>query len=259
MPILADTYYHLYEGGNRLSPPVVLMHGIGGSHLDWPPDIRRLPGYRVYAIDLPGHGKSRKHSYQSVMGYGKSVLDWLDAAGLYHAVFVGHSLGSAIALYLGSSYPERVMGLGISSYEKRAVIPGNILEDVTHPSTFTRGVQSLVEQYFHPDANKNHIKTVMQWLTANRPSVLHGDLLACNTFNPNGELSQIHAPTLIVHGEADRFVPLRRAQHLADIIPNARLAIIPGAGYMVALERPQAFAEQLSRFLATISFHPGKA
>lgn len=259
MPILTETYYHLYEGGNRLSPPVVLIHGIGGSHLDWPPDIRRLPGHRVYALDLPGHGKSRRHSYQSVEGYGRSVLDWLDAAGLYHAVFIGHSLGSAVALYLGSFHPERVAGLGICSCETRTIIPRAILEDVANPSTFARGVQSLVGQYFHPGTHGNHAKMVVQWLTATRPSVLHGDLLACNAFDPNGELAQIHAPTLIVRGEADQFVPLRSAQYLASAIPNAQLAVIPQAGHMVALERPQALAEQLSRFLATIPFHPGQA
>ena len=89
MPILVDFYYHLYDGGDALSPPVVLIHGIGGTHLDWPPALRRLPGYHVYALDLPGHGKSRNHAHQSVQGYAENLLGWLDAVGLYRAVFIG--------------------------------------------------------------------------------------------------------------------------------------------------------------------------
>ena len=39
-------------------PPLLLIHGAGGTHMHWPASLRRLPGWNVYAIDLPGHGKS---------------------------------------------------------------------------------------------------------------------------------------------------------------------------------------------------------
>ena len=59
MPVAADLYYHIYEGSEEgRRPPVVLIHGAGGTHLHWPSEVRRLPGYRVLALDLPGHGKS---------------------------------------------------------------------------------------------------------------------------------------------------------------------------------------------------------
>jgi len=62
MPIASDLYYHVYHEDNIL--PVVLIHGAGGNHLYWPSEIRRLPGFRVFALDLPAHGKSGGRAQQ---------------------------------------------------------------------------------------------------------------------------------------------------------------------------------------------------
>ena len=48
-------------------------HGAGGDHLSWPSQLRRLSGYRVYAPDLPGHGKSQGHGRQGIPTYGEAV------------------------------------------------------------------------------------------------------------------------------------------------------------------------------------------
>ena len=58
MPQNAEIYYRISQEGNAESAPVILIHGAGGTHLHWPPQIRRLSGYRIYALDLPGHGIS---------------------------------------------------------------------------------------------------------------------------------------------------------------------------------------------------------
>jgi pimeloyl-ACP methyl ester carboxylesterase len=96
MPFAADIYYHLYQEGEVEKLPVVLVHGAGGTHLYWPSQIRRMTGFCVYALDLPGHGKSGGSGLQSISGYGRCMIDWLGAIGLEQAVFVGHSMGSAV-------------------------------------------------------------------------------------------------------------------------------------------------------------------
>ena len=66
MPFAAGIHFFFQEGGDVFSPPVTLIHGAGGNHLYWPPEVRRLAGYgravtyhyRIFALDLPGHGKS---------------------------------------------------------------------------------------------------------------------------------------------------------------------------------------------------------
>jgi len=55
MPEAADLFF-FFHAGDEARPSLVLLHGAGGTHLYWPPEIRRLPGYPVYALDLPGAG-----------------------------------------------------------------------------------------------------------------------------------------------------------------------------------------------------------
>src|SRR5512135_2219935 len=99
MPTADELYYHIYEGGiEGEKSPVILIHGAGGTHLYWPSEMRRLPRYRVYALDLPGHGKSGGRGQQSIPAYAQAVLAWLEQIGIHRAVFVGHSMGAAIAL-----------------------------------------------------------------------------------------------------------------------------------------------------------------
>lgn len=110
MPVAPEMYYFAYDGGGGDRPPVVLIHGAGGTHLHWPSEVRRLPGYRTFAIDLPGHGKSGSCGMQSVASYSRALLDWVKAADMYRPVFVGHSLGSAIVQQLALFFPGQVLG-----------------------------------------------------------------------------------------------------------------------------------------------------
>jgi pimeloyl-ACP methyl ester carboxylesterase len=87
-----------------------------------------------------------------------------------------------------------------------------------------------------------------------RPSVLHGDFLACDGFDVSDRLSQVSCPTLVLCGEEDKMVPLRSSQFLADHIPGARLEIVPGAGHMVIQEKPQAVASALLGFLGQLNY-----
>ena len=82
-----------------------------------------------------------------------------------------------------------------------------------------------------------------------RPSVLHGDFQACDAFDVNERLSEIHLPTVIVCGAQDEMTPMRFSQHLVDNIADAHLEIIPEAGHMVMLEKPQDVAGVLAAFL----------
>jgi pimeloyl-ACP methyl ester carboxylesterase len=90
-----------------------------------------------------------------------------------------------------------------------------------------------------------------------RPSVMYGDLLACNEFDVRERLGEIHQPALLVCGADDVLTPLRYAQFLAGAMPNARLEVVTGAGHMVMLEKPQPVADALLRFLPDVPYRPG--
>jgi pimeloyl-ACP methyl ester carboxylesterase len=259
MPLASGLYYHLSQDGVVETPPVVLLHGVGGMHLFWPPQIRRLPGYRVFALDLPGHGKSNHGGgLQTVEAYTEQIVVWMETVNLHRAVFVGHSLGGAIALNLSKQYPERVLGLGLFSSGVRLNIPQDILADASSAATFYKSVESLVSWSFGSSASAQLADfTASRWREV-RPSVLYGDLIACEPFDCNEQLAEIRLPTLVLCGEEDRIAPLRYAQLAAHIIPGAVLQVIPHAGHMVMLEQPDLVAKSLAAFLEEIPYHAGE-
>ncbi len=92
-------------------PVTVFIHGAGGTHLDWPAELRRLPEANAIVIDLPGHGRSGGAGRSSVSAYAADVMSLLDALKIPRAILGGHSMGGAICLTAALSYPERVQGL----------------------------------------------------------------------------------------------------------------------------------------------------
>ncbi len=257
MPTAADIYYYQSKLGGSDRLPVVLIHGAGGTHLNWPPEIRRLPNLRVYSVDLPGHGKSDQRGLQSIHDYTNSILAWLEAVGLHRAVFIGHSMGGAIALSLARYHPERVLGLGLVATGARLRVNPLLLEYATNNQTFPTAITMLTAAAFGPDADPRLVELAGKRFSEIRPSVLHGDLIACNSFDLTESLGAIRTPTLVIGGENDNLIPLRYVQFLSDHIPEAKLKIVSGAGHMVMLEQPQAVAEILTQFFSSIPFQPG--
>lgn len=255
MPIAAEIYYHVFEGADAgEKPPVVTIHGAGGTHLDWPPEIRRLPGFRVYALDLPGHGKSGGRGQQSISSYTQSILDWLDAANLHRAIMIGHSMGSAIALSLALDHPEHILGLGLVGAATHLQVPLDILESAGHPTTYFNAVQLMVSRAFSPSAPPELTELAGQRMAETRPSVFYGDLLASEAFDVSERAAEIQQPTLIIVGEDDIITPLRQAQFLLNSLPASHLEVIPQAGHMVMQEKPLEVAAALVRLLNEITY-----
>lgn len=254
MPTAADLYYFNYQGEDYQKPPVVLIHGAGGSHLYWPSEIRRLKPYRILAPDLPGHGKSRGRGLQSVSAYATRLVQWLDALDLPRAVLVGHSLGSAIALRIALDFPEIVLGLGLLDAGVRLRVHPDILENLASESTYRLAIENILALAFSPQAPARLVELAAQRMSETRPAVLHGDFLACDTFDVMERVSEITQPTLVMCGLDDQLTPPRYSQFLADRIPEARLKIIPNAGHMLMLEKPQVVADELTLFLAEIPY-----
>jgi pimeloyl-ACP methyl ester carboxylesterase len=190
---------------------------------------------------------------QTVAGYAQAVLDWLQAVELPRAVFVGHSMGSAIVLRLALDHPERVLGLGLAGAGARLRVHPDILNNLASESTFLSAVKMVIEWAFSPQAAPRLVESAAKRMAETRPSVLHGDFLACDTFDVREQIAEIRQPALVICGADDFLTPPRYAQFLADRMPAARLVIVPNTGHMVMLEQPQAFTAALLSFLEGIS------
>jgi pimeloyl-ACP methyl ester carboxylesterase len=243
------TFYALYQGDVRGKCNLVLVHGAGGSHLDWPAPLRRLRGANVYDLDLPGHGRSEGPGRNSIASYRDSVLAFLDALGLKRATMAGHSMGGAIALDFALRYPDRLDGLILVGSGARLRVAPVILTGIL--SDFEATVGLVCDYAFGPGATEQLKRLGRQRLLAAPPQVLHGDYSACDAFDVMERLGEVRCPTLVIGGTADMLTPPKYAVYLRDHIHGAELVLVDTAGHMVMLEKPEVVAKAVSKFILT--------
>ena len=111
--------HYLVEGRG---PAVVLLHGLGGFAASWRHNISALADRAtVYALDLPGFGRSAKPRADYGLAYfARALHGFLDAIGVSQASLVGHSLGGAVAVTYALTHPTRVERLALLG----SVVPG---------------------------------------------------------------------------------------------------------------------------------------
>jgi pimeloyl-ACP methyl ester carboxylesterase len=246
MPIAADLHYFSHEPEDHAAkrPPVILIHGAGGNHLSWPPQIRRLADERIYTLDLPGHGRSEGVGRHSIDEYADDMIAFMKVLKIRAAVIVGISMGSAIALMLALKYPKKVLGLGLLGCgAKLRVAPAEMINENCFSASTP---QSLLE------LSKKQTMEI-------RPPVLLGDFLACNAFDVVGQLEKIDLPTLIVCGAEDKMTPLKYSELLQNGIANSQLHVVDNAGHMVMLEQPDIVANLLKKFIDNLPPRKKKA
>ncbi len=257
MPQIDHIYYaeaDLRGEAARLPYPIVLVHGAGGTHLHWPPQVRRLPGFRTLAVDLPGHGRSDGVGEQEIAAYARRLAAWSDTVGFSQALWVGHSMGGAIVMTLALTYPEKVRALGLVATGARLPVNPRLLESTAHAETFPLAVETIMKWAFSPQAPPRLRELATQRMQEVRYTVVHNDFAACNRFDVSQQLGRIHAPTVVIHGTADKMTPYYYGEFLAQAIPQARLVTVRDAGHMVMLEQPEKVATALQDFAREVLF-----
>ncbi len=240
-------FYALVEGDPSQRRNLVLVHGAGGDHTQWSAELRRLPGANVYALDLPGHGRSAGRGRTSVDDYADTVDLWAQTLQLKQASLAGHSMGGAIAQTLALRQPLWLAGLVLVGTGARLRVHPFILEGLR--KDFETTIDTICQWAYGPTANKQIVrKGRQQLLRVDRP-VIHGDYVACNVFELMDRAKDIALPTLIVSGSADSMTPLKYGQYLHDQIPGSQLVEIKDGGHMMAVEKPVEVAQAVARFL----------
>ena len=258
MPSAAGLYYFSQGEADLTRPPVILIHGAGGHHLYWPPQVRRMPGERLFAVDLPGHGKSAGVGQHTIGDYAGSILRFMDALHLNRAVLVGHSMGGTVALDIAIRSPERVLGLVLVGSSAHLRVSPRLLRNASDPAKEAETIHTVIQYSFAAETSARLKELAEQRMAASRSSLLYGDLLACDAFDAGEQASRVRAPMLVIFGSEDQMVSPGAGRALAGRIPGARMEVVPHAGHMVMLEQPERVAALLGEFLQGLRYQPGK-
>jgi len=244
-------------------PPVVLLHGLGASMYAWRKNLGAMAaaGFRVIAFDNRGFGLSDKPAvpYDNA-AYARLAIALLDSLGISDVVLVGHSMGGAIAAEVAIEYPQRVRGLvligsaglgarepllfrvarwpvlgpAVLAFRGRGFTARLLKATYFDPSKVT---ESDVDQYYAPVAQPAYGRALRAVLRQ-----FHFDGL-------EGRLDKIEAPTVVLWGEEDRWVPLGLGRALAAGITRSAFVSVPHAGHSVQEEAPDEVNHLVIRFL----------
>lgn len=249
MPLAANgIWYADHRQPSGTCTPVLLIHGAGGTHLDWPPELRRMPEANAIAPDLPGHGRSTTPARSSAATYAADLLDLLDALKLPQVIALGHSLGGAVAQMIAIHHPRRVAGLILIGTGAKLSVHPDILNGLRDPQLREQTVQKIIDWQW-ADGFDTLKSLGLRRLLEMDASILYGDFLAAHHFDSRGLIEQIRVPTLVIGGTADRMTPLKYSEYLRDHIPGAQLVVVQGGGHMMMLEQPQVVASAVQMFL----------
>lgn len=252
-------------------PPVILIHGFGGSIWQW--EYQQMPlsaAHRVITLDLPGSGLSDKpdlaYSPEEIVAYFKSFMD---ALGLDRATLAGNSMGGGVAIGMTLTHPERVDRLILigglpdhvhdklaSKMTKRALDSWAPIWLVRLGNWFAgRGLtETVLEEMVYDKSKLTSTVIERSYQNRRRPGLIP-PLMAVARNLPLWEagfarrLGDIRHPTLIVWGAEDEVFPLRVGKDMHAAIPGSTLEIIPKAGHLPQWERPDLVNPILLRFL----------
>jgi len=255
-------FYALVEGDPAWAQNLILVHGAGGDHTHWPAGLRRLSRVNVYALDLPGHGRSAGRGRTSVDDYADSVHLFAQTLDLKQVSVVGHSMGGAIAQILALSQPKWLVSVVLVGTGARLRVHPLILEglqpynsgEVPEASRagFERTIDTICKWAYGPTISEQMLRKGRQQLLSVDPVVIYGDYLACNKFDITDRVSDITLPTLIVTGSADQMTPSKYGHYLHDQISGAQWVDIKDGGHMMAVEKPVEVSQAVAHFLEAL-------
>ena len=231
-------------------PPLVLIHGAGGTHQHWPAALRRLPDWTVYALDLSGHGKSDGPGCDTVAAYREAVFEFCESLGLQRVVLAGHSMGGAIVQDFALHYGGRLAGMVLVGAGAKLRVAQTILDGL--PVDF-EATARLITDWCHGSSAPEQLKrNFLQRLLEESSEVLLSDYSACNSFDLRADLPSIQTPTLAICGTADIMTPPKFSEYLVQNLPDTRLHLVPNAGHMVTLEAPDEVTSLVEMFLHSL-------
>lgn len=262
---LYNSRIHYVAGGQGEGPPLIMIHGLGGSWTNWSLSLPLfIESYRCFALDLLGFGSSDKPDiFYSIPFYTDLIKGFMEALHIERGVLIGHSMGGHIALDFTLRYPNslRCMIL-VNPYGAHRPNPLKqfLLWLVSKKRGGIRFINDLtirlaIERLFYrknPTCEemvqfyRDLIKSSQREPLSRAFTRTAKSMLTCSLRH---KLHDIKIPALIIAGRNDRVIPAKDTIYMRQGIPHAKLVILDDCGHMAHLERPKVFAKLVLDFL----------
>jgi len=247
--------------------------GYGLSSDAWRPMLPFLGGFRTILVDNRGTGRSDPAGDSfTVHTMADDAAAVLDAAGVANAHVHGVSMGGLIALALAVDHPEKVATLILGCTTPAPVrfmsdpeAGVALFQATTLFATDTdKGIDMVLPLVFSEQflAENPSIRELAKLIVGDVPPAdgtalammrAIADISTGTMFDVSDRLKDIHVPTLVQHGTADRLIPVEAGRYLAASIPGAEYQEFEGAGHAYGMERP---LEAFPRMMAFLAAHP---
>ena len=243
--------FALKAGGGGGTPIVAIGGWIGSSELWIDPMAQLNDAHPVVSYDHRGTGLSMCAA--SDITFDALVADAIavmDAFGIARCAIAAESAGAQTALAVAARYPERVSHLIIvdGMYTRGVPLDNDpFLQGLrtAYGATIERFVQLCI-----PEADAEHIKSWGRKILARaEPDAAIALRTVGSTTDVTSDIQRVAQPTLLLHGDADRIVPLDAAKALVAALPRATLQVLPGCGHVPTLTQPKQVADAIRAFL----------
>ena len=260
MPTLRTNDAELFYEEAGTGEPVLLLHGLGSSTLDWAPQIDALRGsHRVIALDVRGSGRSRDLLKPggpfSVAQFAADAASLLDILGAAPAHVVGLSMGGLIAFQMAGDAPQTVRTLTIVNSgpelvprtrdELRAFRMRRIISRVFGPKGMGK---MLAKRLFPTPAHEEKRKLFRERMAANDKRAYIASQEAIIGWSVLDRIGGIDAPTLVVASDQD-YVPVAAKEAWARRMKHAQVTVIADSRHALPMESPEKLNPVLLDFL----------
>jgi pimeloyl-ACP methyl ester carboxylesterase len=246
-------------------PDVVFCHGTPWSSSLWLPFAEALADrFTVHVWDMPGYGESSKDAGHRVSldVQGELLADLLDRWDLRTPHVVAHDYGGVVALRAALLHGSRFASLALVDVVALAPWGTPFLRLVRdHEDVFaalpTAVHDGVLRSYIAGASNRGLTAAQMErlvqpWLDADGQAAFYRQIAQADeayTDEVEPLYPNLTVPCLVVWGEEDRWLPPDHGRRLAELLPDARLRLIPAAGHLVQLDQPVGLATALHSWL----------
>ncbi len=237
---IKDIKLNYIQYGNENSDSVILLHGWGQNIEMMKPIGDNLTKYfNILIIDLPGHGLSEEpNKVWTVYDFADCLHELLISLKIDNPILIGHSFGGKISLVYSSKYKVKKLVLLASPYKPE-------IEKISIKTKILKQMAKI--QFLKPLANftKNHIGSVDY---RNASEAMRKILVSTVNLDITEDVKKIKCPTLLVWGDNDTAVPLKRAYELEKLIKDAGVVVFDGCTHYAYLERLNQLMKILDSF-----------